>query len=225
VEKSLWLRGFVRTEFPAQGIQLITSRPRLTISAILIIATLLLGLAIDAGFASNIDTQVSRLLALRAGDSSDALIAATQGVSWFGGGIPRWLVVVLLCMLLWRSAGRRLALLLAATAGAANLASSLLKNLFDRPRPGLIPHLDHVSSWSYPSGHATSVTAIALAFVLLAPAPWRRTAAGFAVVAILLTGLSRVMLGVHWPSDVLGGTMLGAAAALAIAGSGLRVSR
>jgi undecaprenyl-diphosphatase len=215
----------VRTEFPAQGIQLIASRQRLTISAIQIRAKLQLGIAIDAGVASNNDPHVSHLLALRAGESSDALIAATQGVSWFGGGIPRWLVVVLLCALLWRSAGRRPALLLAATAGAANLASSLLKNVYDRPRPDLIPHLDHVSSWSYPSGHATSVTAIVVALALLAPPPWRRGAAWFAVAAILLTGLSRVMLGVHWPSDVLGGTMLGAAFALAIAGAGRRVSR
>src|SRR3546814_19655820 len=78
-----------------------------------------------------------------------------QGVSWLGGGVPRWTLALLLAVLLWRSAGRRPAFLLAATALAANLASSLLKNLFDRPRPGLIPHLDHVSSWSYPSGHAT----------------------------------------------------------------------
>jgi undecaprenyl-diphosphatase len=82
-----------------------------------------------------------------------------------------------------------------------------------------------VSSWSYPRGHATSVTAIVVALALRAPPPWRRAAAGFAVAAILLTGLSRVMLGVHWPSDVLGGTMLGAAFALAIAGAGRRVSR
>ncbi len=225
MEKSLWLRGFVRTKFPTQGIEPITNRQRLTISAILIIATLLIGLAIDAGLASNIDTQISHPLALRTGESSDALIATIQGVSWLGGGIPRWLLVVLLCALLWRSAGRRPALLFAATAICANLASSLLKNIFDRPRPDLIPHLDHVSSWSYPSGHATSVTAIAIAFALLAPPPWRRVAAGCAAAAILLTALSRVMLGVHWPSDVLGGTMLGAAFALAAAAIDRRVSR
>src|SRR3546814_18193166 len=77
-----------------------------------------------------------------------------QGVSWLGGGIPRWLLALLLAALLWHSAGRRSALLLAGTAAAANLASTLLKNIFDRPRPDLIPHLDHVSNWSYPSGRS-----------------------------------------------------------------------
>ena len=191
----------------------------------LTIATLLLGFGISTGFASSFDTKLSLLLALRAGEDSNALIAFMQGVSWFGGGVPRWALVLLLAVLLWRSAGHRPALILAGTAVAANLASSLLKNIFDRPRPDLIPHLDHVSSWSYPSGHATSVTAIALAFALLAPPPWRRAAAGCAAVAILLTALSRVMLGVHWPSDVLGGTMLGAAFALAAAAIDRRVSR
>jgi undecaprenyl-diphosphatase len=193
--------------------------------ALLLVAALMLGLFVGGGQILAVDRGIAAPILLTVDRSPPALIAFLQGVSWFGGGIPRWLLVVLLCALLWRSAGRRPALLLAATAGAANLASSLLKNVYDRARPDLIPHLDHVSSWSYPSGHATSVTAIALAFALLAPPPWRPAAAWFAVAAILLTGLSRVMLGVHWPSDVLGGTMLGAAFALAIAGAGRRVSR
>src|SRR3546814_12783903 len=83
-----------------------------------------------------------------------------QGVSWLGGGVPRWTLALLLAVLLWRSAGRRPAFLLAATALAANPASSLLKNLFDRPPPRLIPHLDPVFSWSYPSGRRASVTAV-----------------------------------------------------------------
>jgi len=192
---------------------------------VLTIATLLLGFGLRTGIALGIDTKLSLLLALRAGEDSHVLIAFMQGVSWFGGGLPRWTLVLLLSALLWHSAGRRPALLFAGTAVAANLASSLLKNLFDRSRPDLIPHLDHVSSWSYPSGHATSVTAIALAFALLAPPPWRRVATGCAAAAVLVTALSRVMLGVHWPSDVLGGAMLGAAFALASRGFDRRVSR
>jgi len=205
----------VRTPYSDRRIHLITCRTRIAIAVFVTIATLLLGFGISRGFASSFDTKLSLLLALRAGEDSNALIVFMQGVSWLGGGVPRWTLALLLAVLLWRSAGRRPAFLLAATALAANLASSLLKNLFDRPRPDLIPHLDHVSSWSYPSGHATSVTAVALAFALLAPPPWRRVAEGCAAAAILLTALSRVMLGVHWPSDVLGGIMLGAGFALA----------
>jgi len=193
-------------------------------SALLLGAALLLGLFVGGRAVTTTDALLATPVLLTTDASSPMLIAFMQGVSWFGGGVPRWALVLLLAVLLWRSAGRRPALMLAGTAVAANLASSLLKNIFDRPRPDLIPHLDHVSSWSYPSGHATSVTAIALAFALLAP-PWRRAAAGCAAVAILLTALSRVMLGVHWPSDVLGGAMLGAAFALAAAAIDRRVSR
>lgn len=194
-------------------------------SALLLGAALLLGLFVGGRAVTATDALLATPVLLTTDASSPILIAFMQGVSWFGGGVPRWALVLLLAVLLWRSAGRRPALLFAATAVAANLASSLLKNIFDRPRPDLIPHLDHVSSWSYPSGHATSVTAIAIAFALLAPPPWRRVAAGCAAAAILLTALSRVMLGVHWPSDVLGGTMLGAAFALAAAAIDRRVSR
>ncbi len=192
----------------------IADRKRLSIAAILIVATLLLGLAAATGATLGADAQLSRMFALRAGESGDATIAFVQGVSWLGGGAPRWIVALLLASILWRWAGPRPALCFIAAAIAANLASGGLKLLFERPRPDLAPHLDHVSSFSYPSGHATSVTAIALGFALLAPPGWRRWTWPVAIAAILLTLLSRVMLGVHWPSDVLGGAMLGTAFAL-----------
>src|SRR3546814_17327998 len=121
-----------------------------------------------------------------------------QGVSWLGGGVPRWTLALLLAVLLWRSAGRRPAFLLAATALAANLASSLLKNLFDRPRPGLIPHLDHVSSWSYPHGLPTSVPAVAIPFALLPPPTWPRLPEGCTAAALPFHPRSRGVPGGHW---------------------------
>lgn len=194
-------------------------------STLLLGAALLLGLLVQGPALIAADVALATPVLLRADAAPPALIAFMQGISWFGGGIPRWTLALFLVAFLWRKAGRRPALLLACTAVAANLASSVLKNIFDRPRPSLIPHLDQVSSWSYPSGHATSVTAIALILALLAPRPWRRVAAWCAAAAILSTALSRVMLGVHWPSDVLGGTMLGAAFALAAAATDRRVRR
>ncbi|SKB32002.1 phosphatase PAP2 family protein [Sphingopyxis flava] len=194
--------------------------PTLLLGAALLLGSLVQGPALTAA-----DVALATPLLLRADAAPPVLIAFTQGISWLGGGIPRWTLALLLVAFLWRKAGRGPALLLAATAVAANLASSLLKIIFDRPRPNLVPHLDHVASWSYPSGHATSVTAIALLLALLAPRPWRRVAAWCAAAAISSTALSRVMLGVHWPSDVLGGTMLGAAFAFAAAGIDRRVRR
>ncbi|WOF45138.1 phosphatase PAP2 family protein [Sphingopyxis indica] len=191
-------------------------RASLFFAALCLAATLLLGLAAPA--MQPLDEWISRGLSLRSDTSSSLLIAVMQGISWLGGGVARWAIVVLLCALLWRGLGRTTALRLFAAALTANLASTFLKNLYDRPRPALVPHLDHVSSWSYPSGHAASVAAVAIALTLLFPPRWRRGAAAGAALAILLTDLSRVTLGVHWASDVVGGTLLGAAAALAIAG-------
>jgi undecaprenyl-diphosphatase len=79
-----------------------------------------------------------------------------------------------------------------------------------RARPTLEPHLVIVKTSSFPSGHATSSMIFYLTLaVALAPPPWRRTAAAGAVLLSLLVGLSRVMLGVHWPSDVVGGWSFG----------------
>lgn len=192
-------------------------RASLFLAVLCLAAMLLLG-AVHA-WLQPLDESVACGLSLRAETSPPLLVAIMQGISRLGGGVPRWALALVLTAWLWRAAGRRPALLLVGTAVVANLASSLLKTVFERPRPDLIPHLDHVSSWSYPSGHATSVTAIALGFALLAPPAWRRAAGWGAAAAILLTALSRVMLGVHWPSDVLGGILLGAGTALAIAGS------
>ena len=67
-----------------------------------------------------------------------------------------------------------------------------------------------VKTWSFPSGHATSSMIFYLTLALaIAPRGWRRAAATGAILLSLLIGLSRVMLGVHWPSDVVGGWCFG----------------
>ena len=79
-----------------------------------------------------------------------------------------------------------------------------------RARPDLEPHLVLVKTWSFPSGHATSSMIFFLTLALaVAPPGWRRIAATGAILLSLFIGLSRVMLGVHWPSDVIGGWCFG----------------
>jgi undecaprenyl-diphosphatase len=184
------------------------------IAAALILATLLLGLAVDAGWTIAADLRISNALSFRVGQSSPALIAFMQGASWIGGGIPRWIIVILLSVLVWRWCGRRSAVALAGASLLANLASNALKFAFDRTRPDIIEHLDHVNSASYPSGHATSAAVVYLLLAWLAPPRWRPFAWTLAGAMILLNACSRIMLGVHWASDIAGGTMLGAAFAL-----------
>lgn len=189
-------------------------RPSLTIAAVLILLVILLGLAVGAGWTQAVDLQISQTLALRTGESSPAFITFMQWASWIGGGAPRWIIVVLLCGLVWHWCGPRCAVALGGASLLSNLASSIMKLGFGRTRPDVIDHLDHQTSFSYPSGHATSAAVVYLLLAWLAPPRWRPAAWMLAATMIVLNGFSRIMLGVHWASDIVGGTMLGTAFAL-----------
>jgi len=95
------------------------------------------------------------------------------------------------------------------------IVSSLLKDIFQRPRPEIVPHVAYAASTSFPSGHSmmSAVTYLTLAALLARSQERKRLKAYFLLLAALLTlmvGVSRVYLGVHWPTDVLAGWMAGA---------------
>lgn len=103
--------------------------------------------------------------------------------------------------------------------GGGDVLSALLKNFFDRPRPDLVPHGSIVYTTSFPSGHAmmSAVTYLTLGAILARVQPRYRLKAYLFILAGLLTfavGVSRVYLGVHWPTDVLAGWAVGSAWAL-----------
>jgi undecaprenyl-diphosphatase len=107
--------------------------------------------------------------------------------------------------------------LLASTGGS--LLNTLLKSGFSRTRPTIVPHLREVMSPSFPSGHAMTSAAVYLTLgVLLMRLSERRMTKFYCIaVAMLLTGLvgvSRVYLGVHYPTDVLAGWIIGLSWAL-----------
>ncbi|MEQ9505918.1 MAG: phosphatase PAP2 family protein [Hyphomonas sp.] len=111
---------------------------------------------------------------------------------------------------------RATALVILVAVGSGALLSNLMKLLIDRARPDLVDHLTHATSSSFPSGHATqaAVAFLTLGALMARSQPDRRLKTLILSGAILLTifvGISRVYLGVHWPTDVLAGWCLGAA--------------
>jgi undecaprenyl-diphosphatase len=108
------------------------------------------------------------------------------------------------------------AALVAAATGGGFLLSCLVKGLVDRPRPELVPHLSLAMTSSFPSGHSlmSAVVYLTLGSLLarLAPGPGLKIyCIGVATVLTGLVGVSRVYLGVHWPTDVVAGWTLGLA--------------
>ncbi|WDR00811.1 phosphatase PAP2 family protein [Devosia sp. J2-20] len=128
------------------------------------------------------------------------------------------LIVVGVCIYLLLARMRAEALLVVTSVVGGTILSTLLKMGYNRPRPDLTTMSEQFTA-SFPSGHAmlSAVTFLTLGAVLsrFAPTrPLRFFTIGMAVLLTLMVGLSRLYMGVHYPSDVLAGWCLGAAWAL-----------
>lgn len=186
----------------------------LTGSAVLFVLVIALGFAVMAGHFRAFDMAVSHALNMQRDTSPDWLILVMQGISWIGGGLQRYVIVTILTVALWRWWGWGAALAMGITTLISAFTSDVMKYFFARVRPDLVTQLDPISSPAFPSGHSNNAAVVYILFIMLVPQArhplWQLAAA----VMIVLTGLSRVMLGVHWPTDVLGGWMLGTSFAL-----------
>ena len=117
--------------------------------------------------------------------------------------------------LLWLIHDRRSSVYLAIGGIGSGVGTFLLKHFFTRERPTVIPRLIDVSGFSYPSGHSLGATSFYLLLLLLTWKYFRsRSARIFLVMttALMIGSIcfSRLYLGVHYPSDVLSGILLGA---------------
>ena len=133
-----------------------------------------------------------------------------------GGGAAMTLLVSAVAGYLLMCRKRRAAVFLVATVVSGSILCTLLKDLFDRPRPELVPHLSYVSNASFPSGHSmqSAIVYLTLGAILAEFVKERRLklyAVGVAVFLTLLVGASRVFMGVHYPTDVVAGWSLGMA--------------
>ncbi len=201
---------------------ILSSGRRPAIIAGLVALSVGVALAVSSGLSGAVDEAL--LLAFRSvGDPAQALgpgwlPEAVRDVTALGSNTVLIMATLVAAALL--AAARRpraAAVALGAVAGAFVL-SYALKWGFDRPRPDLVPHGAAVFSRSFPSSHALLSTAVYLTLAAVAGAG-RRAAEkavllGAATAVAVAVGLSRLYLGVHWPTDVVAGWLVGGAWAL-----------
>jgi undecaprenyl-diphosphatase len=147
--------------------------------------------------------------------NSPAAVRALEGISNIGKPITLFvLVTAAVLYLLWRRR-IRLALYLVVTSAGGGLVDTAVKILVNRPRPVVDHPIATALGKSFPSGHAMSATvtygALALVFLPALPRRWRPVALCGVVLLVLAIGTSRLFLGVHFVSDVVGGFVLGLA--------------
>ncbi len=192
---------------------------RLTLSAVAMVllvvpfATLVFQV-IGGGSLTRLDGSIANRLNASVHDPP-ALVAVLETVSWFGRPVVLGVIVSVVGLFLVRRGQVRLALFLVVTVILGGFVDTAVKVLVDRPRPVVDHPVATAFGKSFPSGHAMSstVTYGALLLVFLpALTPWlRRVAVALAFVLVAAIGCSRLLLGVHFLSDVIGGYVLGLA--------------
>ncbi len=151
------------------------------------------------------------LLWLRS-QSTPSLNAAVSAFTELGGVIVVSVSILCLVVYLWTQHRRRMAVFAAAAVGGAGIINFILKHGFERQRPTILTALATESGYSFPSGHAMLSSALALAIILVVwHTAYRWLAIGIGALYILSIGMSRLYLGVHYPTDVLAGWCVSAA--------------
>lgn len=164
------------------------------------------------------------LLAMRRADNlapvgPAALQEAARDITGLGGAAVLSLLTLTVGGFLILDGKRRMALFVLCSVASGMLITGSLKVAFNRPRPDLVPHATSFSTPSFPSGHAmmSAVTYLTLGALLARSQERKRLKAFLMLLAAGLTfmvGLSRVYLGVHWPTDVFAGWTAGGSWAL-----------
>jgi undecaprenyl-diphosphatase len=170
------------------------------------------------------DAEILRLVAQA---RRPCLNGVAMDLTALGSPILVALFTIVLGAFLLVKGDRRGAGVLVVTSFASGILTSVSKNILERPRPEIVPRLVEVSGLSYPSGHSLGSAAVYLTAALLLARHVlllreRVVGVAFTGVLVLTIGGSRVYLGVHYPSDVFGGILLGTAWALVM---GVLVSR
>jgi undecaprenyl-diphosphatase len=147
---------------------------------------------------------------------SPLLDAAMLEITFLGTGVVVMMLVLVSGMFLWLTKHKHSALLLIVATVGGIVLNNVLKMGFDRPRPQVFAWGQHAVSSSFPSGHAMSAATVYMTVAYLAARLQRRRASRWAtlfaaLVVVVMIAASRLYLGVHYPTDVAAGVLLGVA--------------
>ena len=150
--------------------------------------------------------------------SHDWCLTLSRAATALGDAVTVTTLTVVVCLALLVGRRRVMAVWLAVTVAGSALLNTLVKVSLERTRPPSAEQLTSAHGFSFPSGHTQAATVFYAALVVVVgwrvfhpTQRWARLTAAAAVVVAVAVGASRVLLGAHWPSDVLGGWLLGCA--------------
>ena len=198
----------------------VSTRRAVSVIALSLTAAVLLAFGVVKGWTEPLDQWgFAWIRALGPAGAANAPLwvrETVRDVTAIGGAFPLTVAVIASAAYLAVSGRQRLGWLLGSSATVATLANMLLKASFARLRPELEGQLVYVYNASFPSGHALLSTTIILMLggLLSVAAPGQRqklVILGTAAALCAAIGLSRIWLGVHWPTDVLAGWLIGTA--------------
>jgi undecaprenyl-diphosphatase len=187
-------------------------------ACVLLLAFIVLAGEVAEGDTLAFDTRILRALRSPADPARPIgpvwMAGALEDLTALGGPTVLFLVVLAVVGFLVLQTRYRTALFAAGIAITGEMVNTTMKYAFNRPRPTVVPHLRDVFSSSFPSGHAmeSAIVYLTLGAILMRVAERRVTKLYILGIAMLLTflvGVSRVYLGVHYPTDVIGGWIIG----------------
>jgi len=173
----------------------------------------LIGLAVACGVSDPLDREIF-LAAAEWFRTHPWLMTFLAAMSYVAEAIFRIVGAALIILALLVARRRRAALFVFVVVAGGMVLCSGIKAIVARARPELLPQLDLVHSYSFPSSHAWNGLVFygqaALIATIFLERRWRAPVVAFGILLALITGFSRIALSVHWPSDVLAGWIGGA---------------